>query len=134
MKPRPRKGIAVILAVAMLGLVSVALLSITHALAYDFTRTRLTTQDAQLRQLLLAGAQEAVAAAKGWNADSLPSKWSMHLPASLVEQGAGVSFELEAIEGGQRKVIVTARLGTREQMQSITFRRTDEGWRVFSIE
>lgn len=120
------------IAIVLLAMVSAALLLLTRQLGFEFQRTRQATEDAQLRQLLLAGAQDAVARAKEWHADAPPPGWSLELPRELADGGASVSFEVGAAKDDWREVVVVARMGGREAVQTLTFTRTGDAWKVSS--
>jgi hypothetical protein len=114
----------------MLGMVGVALMLLTRELGFELQRTRAASEEAQFRQLLLAGAEDAAAHAAQWDAQAAPQKWTMDLPRSLSDQGASVSLESARSDEDGRTVLVAANLGGHERVQSLFFRRAHDAWQV----
>ena len=129
------RGFTIILGVVLLGLIAVALALLTKQLGYELQRTRSAYEDAQLRQLLLAGAQDAAARAGRWSAQgpAAPGAWKVELPADLNAQDASIS--IEAMEAGPdgRTVRIEARLSYRRAEETLEFSRTDAGWKFVRI-
>src|SRR5690348_961864 len=84
--PRSNRGFAMLLALAMLGLVAMLLIFLAHYFAWELKRTRSTTADAQLNQLLLAGAQDALSKSKSTDLPKAP--WTLALPTFLSDPHA----------------------------------------------
>lgn len=85
------RGVASFFAVAALGLVATAILAMTVMLKIDHRRTHSSNVDAQLRQLLLAGAAAAEAQFESENTPSQTGE--LTLPDGLREYGAAVRWE-----------------------------------------
>lgn len=100
-----RPGFASIVALMMIALVGGAILAVTSLLAADLRRTQNEARDTQLRQLVIAGAQQA--------REQTAQRLRLELPESL--QDAEVVVQIEPT--GQ--AVVTARLGGRTVMQTI---------------
>lgn len=127
---RPR-GFTIILGFALLGLIAVALVLLTRQMGYEMQRTRSAYDDAQLRQLLLAGAQDTIARASAWAADgSAPDHWTLELPADLRELGASVSIHVTDAGPDRRTVQIDARLRDRDAADTLQFARSDQGWKL----
>jgi hypothetical protein len=130
----PPHGFTVILGLVLLGLIAVAIAMVTRQMGYEMQRTRSAYDDAQLRQLLLAGAQDAIAHASSWTADRpAPDHWTIELPSPLRDLGASVTLQATDSGPDTRMVQIDARLGPREAIDTLRFSRTDQGWRFASI-
>jgi hypothetical protein len=129
---RPR-GFTIILGFALLGLIAVALVLLTRQTGYEMQRTRSAYDDAQLRQLLLAGAQDTLSHANSWTADRpSPDHWMLELPADLRELGASVSIHVTDASENTRAVDVDARLRNRQEADTLQLSRSDQGWKLVS--
>jgi type II secretory pathway component PulK len=127
-------GLALVLAITMLALVSAALVVLTTHFGFELQRTQLSTQDAQLRELLAAGAQEAVADARQWPQKNLPRTWQMNLPTALIDEKAMVSLESVPAKEDSAEVHIEARLAQRAAFQTLHFHRMDGKWAVQAVE
>ncbi|MEM1108585.1 MAG: hypothetical protein AAGH99_07845 [Planctomycetota bacterium] len=85
------RGVASFFAVAALGLIATAILAMTVMLKIDHRRTQSSSVDAQLRQLLLAGAAAAEAQLESEKTPSQTGK--LTLPEKLHGYGATVRWE-----------------------------------------
>lgn len=130
MTTRTPRGFATLIAVAMLGLVAAAIVVFTTHLRFAVMRTRLVSQDAELRELLLAGAQEAVDRAGRWAQDAPREYWQVELPRDLSSQGAAISLHSDVAGADEATIQVDARLGARKSGQTLRFRRTGGRWNV----
>ncbi|HEY2584793.1 MAG TPA: hypothetical protein VGI81_03385 [Tepidisphaeraceae bacterium] len=127
---RPPRGFTIIVGILLLGLIAVAVALVTRQMGYEMKRTRAAYEDAQLRQLLLAGAQDAVARAGSWDADRpAPDHWELEVPASLRHLGASVSMRVSESGPDARQVQIDAHLGRRDATDTLQFSRTDRGWK-----
>lgn len=126
--PRPRRGIATITAIAMLGLTGVAMASLVQLAAHDAARTRRQVIEAQLRQIQLASLSQMSAIARaGTMDDPAAAEVSLVLPASLREGGGAVSAQVATTERG-RDVVVTATFGDHVLVQTLHYVRDDREW------
>jgi hypothetical protein len=82
--PRARSGFASIVALMMIALVGGAILAVTSLLAADVKRTQTEAREAQLRQLIIAGAQD-LAARRRDGEQLLPNRYSLPLPTALTD-------------------------------------------------
>src|SRR5215212_10122744 len=83
---RPRRGFAMLMAIALIILVGGALAIMGMAFKSEAVRTQLEADQAQLRQLLTFGAASAVAH------DSADGERNLTLPPQLVEREAAVTL------------------------------------------
>src|SRR5207248_3104321 len=90
-------------------------------------KTRGEAVDAQLRQLLLAGAAAAARrdVASGADAKAI----SLPLPPQVVEEGGKLSIT-PAKDGEKMIVHVTAEFARRRASQTLTFDREGESWKL----
>lgn len=97
----PRRGLATVAAIILLGLAGLAMAALAALVHFDAQRTRLHRTDAQLRQMLLIGA--AAARSSG------PAEQAIALPKSLADEGASLTLRrqgpqatIEATLAGRR--------------------------------
>jgi hypothetical protein len=109
-----------------MGLVASTLAAMAMMFAADARRTRNAAADAQLRQLLIAGAADVEQRlSKG--------QTSFDTKATAPADGA---IRLTATADGDAavRVIVAATLGPRRQEQTLRFTRTGDKWKLAAIE
>lgn len=88
-----QRGMTTLVAICLLTMLSLAMVGVSSQFIAHARRTRTEMADAQLRQLLLAGAQEArakvsnQAAQEPWNSE-------LKLPPALAQQGASVTLSV----------------------------------------
>ncbi|MEM1447355.1 MAG: hypothetical protein AAGF84_14955 [Planctomycetota bacterium] len=86
-----RAGVASFFAVAALGLVATAALAMVTMLRLDHQRTQTADVDAQLRQLLIAGA--AAAESHLETHGPITTRQTLNCPAPLADLGAAVRWQ-----------------------------------------
>src|SRR5688500_6678334 len=102
-----RRGFASIFAISLIMMVGVTLTVLGTYFAAQATRTRVQLEDAQLRQLLTAGAAMTTQRASTPGlAGALP------LPSELTARGGALFINITG-EGDERTAMVTAHLGDR---------------------
>ncbi|MEM7624055.1 MAG: hypothetical protein AAF333_00350 [Planctomycetota bacterium] len=116
-----RRGIATFFAVAALGLVATAVLAMSTMLTIDHRRTRAAVTDAQLRQLLIAGADVAATHAEpGLDV----SDWRVvQLPKAFSELGGGLKWcrvKTPDARASPLTVLVVAEYGGQVARQRVT--------------
>ena len=150
---RSRDGVATVLAVALMLLIGSAMLALTALLHHVADQTRATRRDAQLRQMLTAGAAVARhhieqggasdrpgqsgngAAAEGdAEPDSIEATVSqtVDLPAALADRSGELRLRYRPRGQGPTRVVrVEASLEGRTSHQTLRFVERDAGgWRV----
>jgi hypothetical protein len=130
---RHRRGFTMLIAIALLGLVGAALLVLTQQLAAEGKRTRATYNEAQLRMLLISGADDAVEHSKSWNNAPAAEKWQIALPQSLLDSAASVSLSSRSTDADTVEVMVIARFRNREAMQVLLFHHAEEAWKAAGV-
>jgi hypothetical protein len=130
---RPYRGaFATVTAVALIGIVGAVLAMLAGLLASQVKRNIAQTQDAQLRQLLIAG-EVAVHHSLG---GSEVGPVVVPLPPELQSAGLSLSFEILAHNGAKS---VDARMTARtvnghSLSQTLRYVSTDNGWQLRSAE
>ena len=131
---RTRHGFAMLTALALVALVAVAMAAALSVFRLDLRRTAGTVDDAQLRQLLLAG-QRAARDRLPRDAGAVPTiEQPVALPAPLAAEGA-VTLRLR--RGASRDtadVGVEARLGNRTATQTLHYERRPVDWSLVSAD
>ena len=130
---RHRRGFTMLIAIALLGLVGSALLLLTRQLAAEGRRTRATYDEAQLRMLLIAGADDAAEHGKAWNNAPAAENWQMALPQSMADSNASVSLSSRSSEADTIEVLIVARFRGREAMQVLLFHHSEEAWKAVGV-
>jgi len=124
----PRRGFAIILAIAMMALASATIVVLTRQLGFEVTRTRLAVTDAQLRQLLVAGGRDAVAHAREWGKEAGVSDWQIDLPQPLKTQGATLMLGSRPVSPTMAEIRMDAQIEDRKISQTLHFSHAAGGW------
>jgi hypothetical protein len=123
---------AMIVAVALVALVALALGAVLSLFRLDLNRTADALEQAQLRQMLLAGQREARGQLESARAGAQPV--ALALPASLSAQGGALEFGVAPEKGpdgaAAAEVTVRAALGRRTMTQTLGYEKGPQGWRV----
>jgi type II secretory pathway pseudopilin PulG len=129
---RQRSGFAMVTAIVLLGLVALTLAALGSAFIFQSRRTRALAEDAQLRQLLLAGALEA----QSRLADStLEQRVSIPLPAELADRGATLVLQPQPdAPPGQAILRIEAALPRHRMAQRLTLSQTAGRWQINNAE
>jgi len=124
---RPR-AFAVIFALFLIALVGAALLALTSLMTTDARRSTRAATDAQLCQLLHAGAVAAVE--RVGSAKEIPEPgFDVALPRDL----GGALAEIHVSRGPAGQAIIDARLGDQTARQQVELVRDGGVWQVKSI-
>jgi hypothetical protein len=112
------------MAIFMIILVGAVLATTAAYFVAEARRTRIEAEDAQLRQLLTAGAAAAC--------QSEPAT-SIDLPGGLSSQQAKVEIASIKSAGDTRDVIIKATLGTRHMDESLHLTRSGDRWTIAAV-
>lgn len=127
---RSRRGFAVAIAILLLGMVGLSLLALSAYFTQDATRTRTEPVDAQLRQLLIAGAIDVKHRAGRWEQAPAAQGWAVELPADLSAEGsAHVCIDAPDEQGAIPATIEAAYAG-RHMSQDLKLTRKDNHWEI----
>jgi|GEM_PF-2687457 len=126
-----RRGFVLMMAVVLVGLIGLGIAGIAQVCRIDMVRTRARAQDAQLRELLLAGADVAIARlANGSAVDGM-----ITLPDDLTAQGAKIVLHAQAAAGADAKeVTIEASFSMHQLSQDLHFVRSQGAWQLNSAE
>ena len=129
---KPRGGFASVIAVALIGLVAVALATMASLFAVEMRRTVRHTADVQVRQLLTAGAFAAPAnVGDGVTERSV----KVALPEDLSTAGATLELHVRPHDGHDEVTVlvrVDAKLDEVRRSQLLTFCRDGSRWELVS--
>ena len=120
-----RCGSAGIFAITLTLLIAATLVVVASAFAAEARRTRVLAADAQLHQILTAGA--VVAADRLRAGDATADASTVPLPPGLIGAGAILTINV-ARDADVATVIVTADLPSRHARQTLRFARRDGRW------
>jgi hypothetical protein len=115
----------------VLALVSSALVAGAALCAADQRRTHAARTNAELRQLLIAGAQDVSRRASRWSSAVQHEKWNVALPPDL--NGASLSVDIETAPDGTLAAAVRAALGAQNAEQELIYRRAGKSWKLERI-
>lgn len=127
-QPARRRGLAMIMAMALMALVALLLVTLASVTRTQAHYSRHTAEEAQLRQLLLAGERAAALALDEVSTDG--DELTVPLPAALREADGELLLRITSPEADRRNVHVQAVLGDRAADQQLRYHRTDAGWRL----
>ena len=130
-RTKPR-AMAMLAAVALVGIAAAAVVALSASLTADAQRTRRTAQDAQLRQLLLAGAASVADRAAQWPEAPDAKGWEVALPQPLI--GRGTIRILDASQEGRTTYRVEATFDGRHASTDLRLERRGGSWQVISAE
>lgn len=128
-----RGGFALLMAIIMMTLLGIALAAMSAAFAYQAKRTGNVRRDAQLRQLLLAGADAVAERAQQWPADAAEQKWTVELPKALAGDGASLAVTVQktaSADAAKLIAVVRAAIDGMSENQTLTLTRIDGRWRI----
>ena len=134
-RPHSRRAFATLTALGIIVVVAVAIAALTAVVAHDVKRSIRQADDAQVRQLLLAGEL----AARASLADGLPGRSNVPLPGELASAGYSLRFEGVAAAGGGANGTLDIRVTVhrpdgRTASQLIRYARAGDGWRLRAAE
>jgi hypothetical protein len=128
-----KRGFASVMAVVLLGLVSLAAFSIFAMLTADSRRTRGAEVDAQLRQMLMAGAADVVVQSTSWDEKASSIKnWNVEIPAVLKQDEGSLKVIPTTPANGSVSILIEAHLQRHQAFQTLTLARIDNRWQLQS--
>lgn len=131
LRDHSRRGFAGILAITLIILVGTTLAVVASAFSADARRTRMAVADAQLRQLLTAGAVIAQAQLRAGNIQA--EHQSADLPPELNDRAATLTV-LTSVESGTATIVVEATVAADRARQVLRFAQRDGNWSITSAE
>jgi len=121
----PRRGVATFFAILLLLIVASTLAVMGMMFAASARRTRALTDEAQLRQLVTAGAIDAARQVE--IGDSALTPRTIKVPQDSTDQPASITLSIARVDQ-EMVATVAAKLGARHLDQRITFQRRDGKW------
>lgn len=127
-----RPAFAMTTAIVLTGIIALTLAALGSAFVIQSRRTLALAEDAQLRQLLLAGALEAKSRLA---TSTMDRNLSITLPDELRDQGASLQLQPEANPpAGQAIFKIDAALPRHRMSQRVTMARRDGRWEIVTAE
>jgi hypothetical protein len=123
-----RRAFATVTAVVLLGLAAAALAALATLFTSDYRRTRDAQTDAQLRQLLIAGAADVSEKAKAWAGNTPDATWDVPVPESLAANGGRITNQAIVGENQTIEVHIKARYLTRISAQTLRYNHKSGPW------
>jgi type II secretory pathway pseudopilin PulG len=127
-----RRAMAMLAAVAMVGIAAAAVVALGASLTADARRTRLAAHDAQVRQLLLAGVASVADHAAGWKEAPDAAGWDVASPQPLGDQGK--VKVTNATQDGRTVYRVEATFDGRHGSTDLHLERKNSHWQITSAE
>jgi hypothetical protein len=125
-----RSGLAMVTALALMSLAVMAVTAMNSALFFEARRSRMLSEDAQLRQLLLAGAEIA---RNGFA--SHQGQWAIELPDPLKREGAELTATVESQSSPSEAVLeIDASIPGRRMSEKVHLAETGGTWNVVSAD
>jgi type II secretory pathway component PulK len=125
---RPRRGMALVLALTLVALAAAAAVVVGRSVMRDFQSTQRAGDEAQLRQMLLAGATDAVARVNAGNDLTRPQ--TIALPKELTDRGGSLRVMSASTKTDESLLTVHAELAGHLREQQLRFTRTNGRWHV----
>jgi type II secretory pathway component PulK len=126
---KSRSGIAMILAIFLIGFVALTLAGLGETLTTQIQRTVRARQDAQLRQLLLAGAEIAQVRLNVGLALDAP----IELPAILRAQDATLQLK-SSDDADEKRVEALAKFEGVSLSEELSFGQTSGHWQMIDAQ
>ncbi len=124
--PRRHRGFAMITAIVLISLTAMTLTVLTATIVTQSRRGQILSDDAQLRQLLTAGA--AFAEVKLQSNSS--GRFTVPLPESLRRISAELTVEIQAGADESRLAEIQASLPHHHLSQRLSFSRQENRWQI----
>ena len=117
-------------ALALVALAGAAAVAVGLAVTRDFQRSQRQADEAQLRQLLLAGAADA--AGRVASAEGPQAEWTIALPKELADRGRALRATRDETKSDSIAIVVHAELAGHVREQQLRFTKADGRWRLTS--
>jgi len=128
-----RHGIATLMAIVLIGLVGATLAGMAVFSGNELKRTRRLTDEARLRQLLLAGAADTVSRSREWKDATPTAAWSLVLPDELASD-AKVKVQCKSVGEGIVVARILAQYENHVMQQTLRFQLLTGAWKLASTE
>ena len=128
-----RRAFATVTAIVIMGLVGATATAMVSMISADYHRSRRLAEEAQMRQMFLAGNAQVMEQAQSWNQPSA-GKSSLTLPDALRTQEASLEVSTTAQGNDTVQVTMTARIAKHESCEELTLKRSDGKWKIDSAQ
>ena len=131
MHPRRRSsGFILLTALLMIGIVAIALLSMAGATSARARRQSTDVQQAQLEQLLLAGARDALSRYNSNSAPTVSQSLKVELPGALAANSE-LAIHIDSATGDAAAIAtIRATIDGRTASEIIHLKKSSSGWQV----
>jgi type II secretory pathway component PulK len=124
-----QKGFAMVTAIFLMSLVTMTLTVLIAAIYSDAQRTKSLAEDAQLRQLLLAGSQ--IAQSQLPDSITQTSNIPVTLPDSLKNDGANLTIQIQSIQSSTDVTVeIEATLPHHQLTNQLHLTRANNTWQI----
>jgi hypothetical protein len=124
--PANRPGFAMVTAIMLLSLAAITVTLLGVTITNQVRRTEMAAEDAQLRQLLSAGA----AVAQTRVASNSSGRFSISLPDALKQLSAELTVDIHDVSPAQKIAEVDASLDNHHRSQRLTFALQNGAWQI----
>ena len=130
-----RRGFAMIVAIGLVALVAMAIATVLALVRLDLRRTAESLEQAQLRQMLLAGERAAGEQLAASEAAPAAQDVAVALPPGLAADGASLKLRLEpGPKDGTAAATVEAALAGKALAQTLRYQRGPDGWQLAAVQ
>ena len=136
-RPARQRGLAIVFALALIGLAGLVSTALSSLLSSQITRTRHAQTQAQLRQLLQIGAQTAASmiAERNGAAPAATGDIVIPLPKTLQDHEASLTLRFVLIDSPQQlQANIDARLDDYAISQTLHFEKAGETWTLVEAQ
>ena len=129
-----RRGFATVTAIVIMGLVGATATAMVTMISADYHRTRRLADEAQMRQMFLAGNAQVLDQAQNWNQQPPTEKTLLALPDVLRADEASLVINIAPQGNDAVQVTMTARIAKHQSREDLTLKRSDGKWRIDSSQ
>jgi type II secretory pathway component PulK len=130
----PRRGFVFFMAILMIVLVATAMLAMSGVVSVDARRTLNRSMQAQLDQLLLAGAEDAILRLNSDPQIASGSSWEIQLPPDLAGSATLRTAVVSLDPSNGATLSIRATLPDRASEQTLHLQSTSGAWHLISAD
>lgn len=132
-RERRERGAAMMMCMILITFVGVAVGAMAAHIGADAKRTKYSTADAQVRQLLTFAAIDLQQRLPTQDNDAaIEGPVEFALPRELLNEGATLTATRSITDGGPVQFKITATVGTRAMSQLVTYEKTGDVWKLIA--
>ena len=129
-----RGGFATVTAIVIMGLVGATATAMVTMISADYQRTRRLADEAQMRQMFLAGNAQVLDQSQNWNQQPPTEKTLLPLPDVLRADEASLVINIAPQGNDAVQVKMTARIAKHQSREELTLKRGDGKWKIDSTQ